>query len=557
MIFSCDTETTGLNPFNGDRPFAITTCDMKGETQYISIGDDDLVGIDTALLSDVNQAVFHNAKFDILMLGIYGMTVGATIHDTMIAAAIYNSDEGTLKLKDLAKKYLGEENETEEAVKLYMRKHKLVSYADVPRELIEPYARNDARITLDLFKFYRTKGITTEPIYTKEMQLLKCLVDMQRRGVLIDTRFCKKNAHLCAEHIRKIEKEIKEKHKGINVASNKKLAAYLFDDQGVRCDYLTEKGNPAFDEFHLSKYEHPISPLILELRELQKVKVTYLDALTEKADDKKIIHCDFFQVGARTGRFSCRKPNLQNIPRTGRIDVRRAFTCRPGFSNYYFDYSQVELRILAHYSQEPLMLEELSKEESDLHSVTCKAVFGEVTKQKRTLSKNINFGIIYGMGPKKFCTMVNQQYPDFNMSYTDARAFINKYYETYKRVRTFTWRVPQKIMDVGYVVDVFGRKYSCPAKESYKGVNYLIQGCAAGIIKKAMIEIHDLLEGKNSNMLLTIHDELVIEIHESEEELVQNIKEIMEDRVTFRVPITVNIEKTATSWAEKIPVQSG
>jgi len=240
------------------------------------------------------------------------------------------------------------------------------------------------------------------------------------------------------------------------------------------------------------------------------------------------------------------------------VDVRRAFICRSGYSNYYFDYSQIELRILAHYSQEPLMLEEYNKTDNDLHSVTCQAVFGEVTKEKRTLSKNINFGIIYGMGPKKFCTMVNEQYPHFNMTYTQAREFINKYYATYQKVRTFTWRVPQKILDVGYVTDVFGRKYTTPRDEAYKGVNYLIQGCAAGIIKKAMIEIDQLLLDKKSNILLTIHDELVIEIHKEEEDLVPQIVRIMEDRTTFRVPITINVEKTTTSWAEKesVPLES-
>jgi len=553
MILSVDTETTGLDPFKGDKPFAITTCDMKGKTQYISIGEDDLIWIDTMLSSDANQCVFHNAKFDILMLGVYGMTVGAKIHDTMIAAAIYNSDENTLKLKELANKYLGVDNDEEEAVKEYVRKNKCSSYDQVPREIMEPYARKDAVITLDLYKYYRTKGVTSDPVYIKEMQLLRCLVDMQRRGVLIDTDFCRREGEKCAVRIKEIEGLIYREHNGINTSSPKQLATYLFDEEGIRCDYFTEKGRPAFDEFHLSKYDHPLIPLILELRELQKVKVTYLDALQEKADDKKQIHCDFFQVGARTGRFSCRSPNLQNIPRGGVVDVRCAFVCRSGYSNYYFDYSQIELRILAHYSQEPKMLEEYNKTDNDLHSVTCQAVFGEVTKEKRTLSKNINFGIIYGMGPKKFCTMCNEQYPDFNMSYTDARSFINKYYATYQKVRTFTWRVPQKILDVGYVKDIFGRKYTTPRDEAYKGVNYLVQGCAAGILKKSMIECHDLLEDKKSNMLLCVHDELVFEIHESEEYLVKQLKDIMEDYETFRVPLKVNIEKTSTNWSDKEP----
>jgi len=556
LIFACDTETDGLDPFKGHRPFAITTCNMKDETDYIAIGEDDLVPIDLALNAKHNEVVFHNAKFDILMLMAQGMRVNATVHDTMIAAAIYNSDEGTLKLKDLAKKYLKEDNDEEIKIKDYMRKHKLVSYADIPRELLEPYARKDAKDTMGLFKFYRKEGIIGDPVYQQEMRLLRCLVDMQRRGVLIDKLFCQKNLKACQGKIKDLEKKINLFKKGINTNSSKQLATFLFEDEGIRCDYLTEKGNPAFDEYHLQKYDHPIIPLILEIRELEKIKTTYLETLLEKCDDKNQIHCDFFQVGARTGRFSCRSPNLQNIPRSGVVDIRRAFTCRPGYSNYYFDYSQIELRILAHYSQEPLMLEEFQKEDCDLHTRTCEAVFGEVTKQKRNLSKNINFGIIYGMGPKKFCEMVNRQYPEFNMTYTDARAFINKYYETYKKVRIFTWRVPQKILDVGFVKDVFGRKYTCPPRESYKGVNYLIQGCAAGIIKKAMIEIHTLLSDKKSNILLTIHDELVIEIHNAESSLVAQVQDIMEDRETFRVPITVNIEKTTTDWSQKHSVET-
>lgn len=553
MIFAVDTETTGLDPYKGDEPFAITTCDLEGDTEYIAIGEDDIIPLSCYLLGSKNETVYHNAKFDVQMLKVLHMDVNGPIHDTMIMSHIYNSDEQTNKLKSLAQKYLGVDNDEEEKIKAYMRKHKLSSYAAIPRELIEPYARKDAFITMELFKFYRSRGVMQEPTYRTEMQLLKCLISMQQRGVLIDTKFCTENITAINKRLSEITETIKRDHGGINVRSSKQLATYLFNECGLKCDYWTEKGQPAFDEWNLSKYDHPLIPLIIEKRELEKIKTTYFEALKEKADANNVIHCDFHQTGARTGRFSCSKPNLQNIPRGASIDVRRAFICRPDYTNYYFDYSQIELRILAHYSQEPKMIDEYNKTDNDLHSLTCKEVFGEVTKQKRNLSKNINFGIIYGMGPKKFCEMVNRQYPEFDMSYSDARAFINKYYSTYQKVRTFTWRVPQKIMDKGYVVDVFGRKYTCPKGESYKGVNYLIQGCAAGIIKKAMIEIHKLLSDKKSNILLTIHDELVIEVHDDEEYLVDEIILLMEDHTTFRVPILVNVERTTSHWADKTP----
>jgi DNA polymerase-1 len=551
MIFAVDTETTGFDSFNGDKPFAITTCDTKGKTQYIEIGNDDLVPIDLQLMNGQNEVVGHNLKFDLHMLYVYGMKANGTLHDTMVAAFINNTDEKNFKLKDLAKKYLKVDNDEEIKLAEYMQKHKLKDYSKVPRAIMEPYAVKDAIITMELFKFYRKKGITSDPVYLAEMQILKCLVAMERRGVLIDLDFCRTASDKCSKRIQEIGKVIAKDHNDINTRSPKQLADYLFHKCGLTCDYFTEKGNPAFDEWNLSKYDHPIIPLILEKRELEKINKTYLVALQEKSDDKNTVHCNFLQTGARTGRFSCSQPNLQNIPRSAVVDVRKAFICREGYSNYYFDYSQIELRILAHYSREPVMVDEYNKSNPDLHSRTCEAVFGEVTKEKRTLSKNINFGIIYGMGPKKFCEMVNKQYPDFDMSYTDARSFINKYYAAYQKVRTFTWRVPQKIMDVGYVIDVFGRKYTCPRGESYKGVNYLIQGCAAGVIKKAMIDIDTLLQDKQSNILLTIHDELVIEIHKDEEDLIPQIRELMEDRDTFRVPILVNAEKTTTDWAQK------
>lgn len=550
MILAIDCETDGFDSFNGNRPFAFTTCTIDGKTEYIEVGTDDLVPLDLMLMNSKNEIVGHNLKFDWHMSAALGMTINGKVHDTMVMAFIYNSDEENYKLKSLAKKYLGAENDEEVKLVEYMQKNKLKDYSKVPREIMEPYALKDAVITMDLFKFYRKEGVVGDPVYVAEMQILKCLISMERRGVLIDLDFCRAQSDICAKRIEEIEAILKRDHGGLNVRSNKQLTEYL-TAEGIRFDGYTDAGNPSFDEYNLQKYDHPVVPLIIELRELGKIKTTYLDSLIEKKDKDNVIHCSFLQTGARTGRFSCINPNLQNIPRDAVVDVRRAFICRPEYTNYYFDYSQIELRILAHYSQEPLMIEELCKEDSDLHSRTCQAVFGEVTKEKRNLSKNINFGIIYGMGPKKFCEMVNRQYPHFEMTYTQAKMFINKYYQTYPKVRLFTWRVPQKILDVGYVTDIFGRKYTCPRNESYKGVNYLIQGCAAGIIKRAMTNIHTLLEGKKSNLLLTIHDELVVEVHNDEETLVPEIVRLMEDRTTFRVPIRVNVEKTTTDWSQK------
>lgn len=547
-----DTETDGFDMFNGHKPFAITTSDEKYNTEYIELGVDDMVGVDLLCLNDKLGKVFHNAKFDILMLRTIGIKVVGEVHDTMIMAHVYNPDESNKQLKHLAKKYLQEEPEDEKKLKQYIRKNKIKDYSLIPRDILEPYARTDARITMGLFQFYKDKGVLDDPTYKSEIKLLRTLIRMQIRGVLIDKQYCAEESAKCTNRIIAIDCAIKEEYGDINIGSNKQLSTFLFEEEGLTCTHFSQVGNPVLDEYNLGRYEHPIIPLIIDHRQLTKIKNTYLDNIQEKCDEDNTIHCDFFQIGAKTGRFSCREPNLQNIPKRTSIDVRRAFICRPGYNNYYFDYSQIELRIFAHYAKETTMIEELCKDNGDLHGVTAMLIFGAgFTPEQRDIAKRLNFGIIYGIGARRFAETLNQAYPDKNYKYNDAKMFIGKYYASYPAVRQFTWKVGKAVLNRGYVQDVFERKYTCAKDQTYKATNYLIQGCAAGVLKNSMIEVSNLLAETESNLLLTIHDELVIEIHKDEESLVPQIKTIMEDLKTFRVPILVNIKKTSTNWSEK------
>jgi len=564
MIIAVDTETTGLNPYTGDKPFAISIHGDKefldynvrtGEAHvksYICIGEDDLVPLDLALMSTNYVKVFHNAKFDIQMLKVYGMEVKGEIHDTMIMAAVYNPDETSKALKRLAEKYLGADTSEEKELKEYMRKHKLKAYEEVPREIMEPYALKDVEYTMDLFEFYRSKGVLDNPVYKTEMKLLQVLVDMQQRGAQLDIDYLTSAKQLCEMGLAELNARIKTEFGDVNVLSNKQLGKFLFDEERIQCNAYSQAGNPVLDDYNLKQYDHPIIPLVIEMRDVTKRLNTYVYGLLDGADDKGVIHCDFYQVGAKTGRFSCRQPNLQNIPRGGSVDIRKSFNCRPDYTNYYFDYSQIELRILAHYSKEQKMIDELSRADGDLHGMTAELIFGEdYTKEQRDIAKRLNFGIVYGIGPKHFCEVLNQAYPESNYTYTSAKSFIDRYYHNYYEVRKFTWNVPRRILEKGYVQDVFGRRYTCDKNMTYKAVNYLIQGCAAGVLKNAMIKVHSLLRDTKSNILLTIHDEIVIEIHKDEEVLVKQIKKMMEDYKTFRVPITCNISKTTTNWSEK------
>jgi len=563
MLFAVDTETTGLNPYLGAKPFAIV---VKGDADYedyflknpncepkpyMVVGEDDILQFSLMLQSPHYSKVFHNAKFDIQMLA--PMKVDGEIHDTMIMAAVYNPDETSKALKRLAEKYLGADVNEEKELKEYMRKHKLGNdYAAVPRETMEPYALKDVEYTLGLYEFYKSKGVLDNPIYKIEMKLLQVLIAMQKRGALLDIEYLEAQKDNCEKRLAELNAQIQIEYGDINVLSNKQLGKFLFDEEKIQCNAYSQAGNPVLDDYNLKQYDHPIIPIVSEMRDMTKCLNTYVSGLLEGADKEGVIHCDFFQVGAKTGRFSCRQPNLQNIPRGGSVDVRRAFICRPDYTNYYFDYSQIELRILAHYSKEQKMIDELSRADGDLHGMTAELIFGEdFTKEQRDIAKRINFGIVYGIGPKHFCEVLNQSYPDSNYTYTSAKSFIDRYYHNYYEVRKFTWNVPRRILEKGFVQDIFGRKYTCDKNMTYKSVNYLIQGCAAGVLKDAMIKVHSLLRDTKSNILLCIHDELVIEIHKDEETLVPQIKKMMEDYKTFRVPITCNVVKTETNWSEK------
>ena len=552
MIISVDTETNGLDPFKGHRPFAITTCDEKCNTEYIAVGDDDLVPIDLILLNSKNTIVMFNAKFDILMLKTIGMEVKGAVHDPMIMAHVYNPDETNKQLKHLAEKYLQEEPADEKILKQYIRKHKIKDYSQIPRDILEPYARTDPRLTMGLFNFYRTRGVLEDPTYISEIKLLHALIRMQTRGVLIDIGYCKEQTKICDARLKCIGDFIRTEYGDININGNKQLSKFLFDEEGLTCESYSSAGNPVLDKYNLGRYDHPIIPKIIELRELAKIKETYLDGLQDKADENRVIHCDFYQVGTKTGRFSCRNPNLQNITKKGCISIRKAFIVRPDYTNYYFDYSQIELRIFAHYAKEQVMIDELLKADGDLHAVTARLVFGEdYTEEHRNMAKRLNFLIIYGGGAKKFAETLNKDYPGKDFTYNQAKMFIGKYYMSYPAVRQFTWKVSRTILNRGHIHDVFGRKYTCSKSETYKATNYLIQGCAAGVLKNSMVGIDKLLIDKKSNLTLCIHDELIIEIHKDEEDLAPKIKDIMEDKDTFRVPILVNVSKTSTNWEEK------
>lgn len=475
----------------------------------------------------------------------------------MIAAHIYNPDEPSKGLKALAKRYLNRENTEEQKIEAWFDAHGMRSkdtrkYNKVPRELMEPYARADVEMTMGLFKFYQRKGVIDDPVYKMEMRVLPVVVDIVRQGMRVDRGYVQDRAVWSASRVLELSELARTTYGIENLGSNKQLSDYLFGAAGLTCGVRTDKGNPCLDDVELQKYDHPIVQIVQDYRELTKLNGTYLQPMLEKTDKEGILHANLNQVGARTGRFSSSNPNIQNIPRSdGAIDIRRGFIAKNDHGLLLVDLSQIELRVLAHYCKEPVMLEALSTRDGDLHAATAQLLFGSAEKKYRTVAKTLNFATIYGAGSRQISESLNKALPGQGITVAQAAEFKSNYFKSYPALQEFIWKVEDVIRRRGYVVDVYGRKFPCDPAFAYRAVNYLIQGCSAGIFKKSMISLHSHLIPLKSRLSNVVHDEFIIDLHNNEHSEIKKLVAIIEDHHEFRVPIFANAFFSATSWDAK------
>jgi DNA polymerase-1 len=348
--------------------------------------------------------------------------------------------------------------------------------------------------------------------------------------------------------------------KEINPNSPTQLREVLFEDLDLPVKKRTKTGpSTAKDVLEQLSELHDLPELILEFRSFSKLKGTYVDALPELIRDDGRIHTSFNQAVTATGRLSSSDPNLQNIPiRTSRgRQIRKAFVPGDGMELIVADYSQIELRILAHLSQDPLLLEAY-RQDKDIHTLTAAQVFdveeSEVTKKQRELGKTINYGVLYGMGSRRLAR-------DFDIPQSEASEYIDQYFERYSVVDEFFDELVEKAYKTGYAETLFGRRRALPGLEGHGGqqayaeraaVNTPIQGTAADIIKVAMVELQDIIEADDlpMNQLLQVHDELVFEAKaDVVDEAKALIRDKMEGVLDLDVPLTVDIG-TGPNWLE-------
>lgn len=577
--FSFDLETTGLDPLRS-QIVGFAFCWKSGEAYYVPVRGpkDDAVLDPTMVLNDLRplfesptiQKVNQNIKFDRIALGAAGIALQGVAGDSMIAHYLLHAGERTHNLDELSEKFLLHENITIESL-IGKGKHQK-SMADVPVAKVCAYAAEDADVAWRLTEMFEPQlapeGL--RKIYDEiEVPLISVLGDMETTGVRLDVPFLKRLSSQMAERLAEVETQIYQMAgKEFNIASLKQLRDVLYVDLNLPILRRTGLSNePSTDQDTLEKLAalgHAVPKALMEHRQISKLKGTYVDALPELVNpDTGRLHTSFNQTVAATGRLSSSDPNLQNVPtRTdmGR-EIRQAFLPREGWTLIAADYSQIELRMLAHFSGDA-NLRTAYEQNQDVHTQVAGEIFGvgaeQVTSDMRRVAKTVNFGVIYGMSAFGLAERLG-------LSRKDAERFIDQYFAKYPKVLSYQDALLAKARRDGHVTSILGRKRkfdqnSIRAKTSYKGrnqaereaINMEIQASAADLIKLAMLNIDRRLqvEGKQAKMLLTVHDELVFEAPPEEvDEVSSLVRQEMVGAMKLNVPLEVDVA-TGPNWLD-------
>ena len=499
----------------------------------------------------------HNVKFDWQVLRGAGVELRGLAYDSMLASFVLDPGRRSHAIDTLALEHLGQTMETYADVA--GRGKKEVPFAELPVFRAAGYCGADSAAVLALHAFFapRLRETALEPLLAEiELPLVAVLVDMEWAGIGIDRAVFERLSRELGADLGRLELEIaRAAGTELNLNSPKQLAVVLFEKHQLPVLKKTKTG-PSTDADvleQLAEMGHELPKLILDYRELQKLKSTYVDALPAEVNTRTgRIHTSFNQTGAATGRLSSSEPNLQNIPvRTQRGEaIRRGFVPAPGSVFLVADYSQIELRLMAHLSGDPAFIEAF-RQGGDIHRQTAALIFGvavaEVTPEMRGRAKTINFATIYGQGAFALSRQLG-------VSQEDAKAFIARYFERFAGVRAFLDRQVQLAREQGYVETLFKRRryipeirdrnYNLRAYAERTAQNSPLQGSAADLIKLAMVHAHRELHerGLASRMLLQVHDELVFEVPAAEVEVMRGlVRTSMETVVQLDVPLVVDI----------------
>ncbi|MFL4433780.1 DNA polymerase I [Serratia marcescens] len=577
-VFAFDTETDGLDTLTANL-IGLSFAVAPGEAAYLPVAHDYLdapAQLDRAyvlealkpLLEDEKALkVGQNLKFDMSLLARYGIEMRGIAYDTMLESYVLDSVGGRHDMDSLADRYLGHKTITFEEI-AGKGKNQL-TFNQIALEQAAPYAAEDADVTLQLHLAMWPQLKQSAELLTVfneiEMPLLPVLSHIEHTGVLIDPAILSAHSQELAKRLAELEAQAHElAEEPFNLASTKQLQAILYEKQKLPVLKKTPGGAPSTNEEVLAELalDYPLPKVILEYRGLAKLKTTYTDKLPLMINPVSgRVHTSYHQAVTATGRLSSSDPNLQNIPvrnEEGRR-IRQAFIAPEGYRIVAADYSQIELRIMAHLSQDEGLLKAFA-EGKDIHRATASEVFGvpldKVTGEQRRSAKAINFGLIYGMSAFGLARQLG-------IPRGEAQRYMDLYFERYPGVLDYMERTRQQASEQGYVSTLDGRRLYLPDVRSSNAmrrkaaeraaINAPMQGTAADIIKRAMIEVDAWLQGQEKPLvraIMQVHDELVFEVHESViEEASQRIRQLMEGSMALAVPLKVDVG-VGMNWDE-------
>ena len=574
-LFALDTETDNLD-YMAANLVGISFALENGEAAYLPLQLDYLGAPKTlekttalSLLKPVLenpaiQKVGQNFKYDLTIFARNGIDVQGVAFDTMLESYVLNST-GRHNMDDLAKRYLG--HQTISFEEIAGKGKNQLTFNQIPLEQAAEYAAEDADVTMKLQQVLWEK-LSKEPTLEKlfkemELPLLGVLSRMERRGVLIDSDALFLQSNEIANRLSELEEQAYVlAGQPFNLASTKQLQEILFDKLGLPVIQKTPKGAPSTNEEVLEEFafSHELPKVLVEHRGLSKLKSTYTDKLPQMVNPQTgRVHTSYHQAVTATGRLSSSDPNLQNIPirnEEGRR-IRQAFIAREGFTVVAADYSQIELRIMAHLSQDQGLINAFTQGK-DIHRSTAAEIFGvaldEVTSEQRRNAKAINFGLIYGMSAFGLSRQLG-------IGRADAQSYMDLYFKRYPGVQTFMHDIREKAKAQGYVETLFGRRLYLPDINSSNGmrrkaaervaINAPMQGTAADIIKRAMIQLDQTLQNDpDIAMIMQVHDELVFEVRSEKVAFYSDlIKTQMESAADLVVPLIVEVGQ-GTNWDE-------
>ncbi len=566
-LFAFDTETDSLNYMEANL-IGLSFSVEAGKAAYLPVAHDYmgapaqldrnevLAQLRPLLESEAHKKVGQHIKYDMNVLARYGIELKGVAFDTMLESYALNSTATRHNMDDLADFYLGVK--TVKFEEIAGKGKKQLTFNQIEMEQAAPYAAEDADITLRLHQVLSSKlaqDPALESVFADiELPLIQVLARMEQQGAMVDATQLAIQSREHGERLVELEKKAHELAGGpFNLSSPKQLQEILFEQQKLPIIKKTPKGAPSTAEEVLQELalDYPLPKVIIEHRSLSKLKSTYTDKLPQMINPATgRIHTSYHQAVTATGRLSSSDPNLQNIPirSTEGRRIRQAFVAPEGYKLVAADYSQIELRIMAHLSQDKGLLNAFAHGE-DVHKATAAEVFGveleKVTSDQRRSAKAINFGLIYGMSAFGLGKQLG-------IGRNEAQTYINHYFDTYPGVQRYMDDIRAQAAEKGYVETLFGRRLYLPEIKASNGmrrqaaertaINAPMQGTAADIIKKAMVKVDRWLQSSNTGarMIMQVHDELILEVPDAQAEAVSaQLVELMQSAAALDVPLLV------------------